>query len=201
MKKMFLLSLPILLVLCFLVVGNPFSSEKIDRIDSINPVIGNESFRVRFGREPNAKDDEDLRIAIHLAYAESLLRSRDVSHLPTHLQRARQHNLNLLREYHLRGEFPRNYDVPNRRPCFIDRDGRICAVGYLVEQTAGRDAAEGIKSLYKYAYISEMGGADVDEWIAHSGFTPEEVATIQPTYRMLYQPLIYGCYPWLGGRV
>lgn len=178
-----LLFLPLLLALCFFVAGNPFSSETVKDVDSINPVIGNESFRVRFGREPNVCDDEDLRIRTHLAYVEALLRSRDVRHLPEGLQTARLRNLNLLREYHLRGEFPRNYDRVDRRPCFIDRDGRICAVGYLVEQTAGRDMAEDIRGLYKYAYISEMEGATIEQWIARSGFTPEEVATIQPTYR------------------
>ena len=187
-----ILCLPVLLTLSFYTVGNPFFSEKVVEVASINALIGNESFRAFYGREPNIDDDEDLRIATHLAYVETLLRSRNASHLPTHLQHARKHNLNLLREYRLRGEFPRNYDRAERRPCFIDRDRRICAVGYLVEQTAGRDVAEGVNESYKYAYISEMEGNNIAAWVANSGFTLEEVATIQPTYAFRVNPSTVG---------
>lgn len=81
------------------------------------------------------------------------------------------------------GIFPRNYDHPEGRvPCFIDRDGRICAVGYLVEQTAGRDAAERINRAHQYDAILAMNDAAVDDWIAGSGLSKEEAAMIQPTY-------------------
>lgn len=166
--------------------------QESSRPDPINSVIGNESFRARFGREPNAHDDEDLRIATHLDYVERLLRSRSVNHLSPQLRAERLRNLDRLHRYILRGRFPRNYDVAERRPCFIDRDGRICAVGYLVERSAGRDVAEGINRQYKYAYIGEMNTPVLAGWIAASGLTAEEAAMIQPAYDEQLNPSDFG---------
>ena len=208
MKGMLLfLCLPVLLTLSFAVGDQSFSSGTIVGADFINAVIGNKSFRAFYGREPNINDDEDLRIATHLAYVEALLRSRDVSHLSTDLQRARNRNLSALRIYRLQGEFPRNYDRPGRRPCFIDRDGRICAVGYLVEQTAGRDVAEGVNRTYKYSYIKDIEGADLAAWLAGSGLTREEAAMIQPEYHwqidrsFLVNPTSMGIHAGWEGRI
>ncbi len=53
------------------------------------------------------------------------------------MQARRAHLLNLLHEYRSAGRFPKNYEREGRKPRFIDRDGTICAVGYLIEQTAG----------------------------------------------------------------
>ena len=69
-----------------------------------------------------------------------------------------------------------------RKPCFIDKDGTICAVGYLVQQTAGQQMAEEINSLFKYSEVYEMDISVLEDWVASSGLTLEEVATIQPKY-------------------
>lgn len=165
--------------------------------DPINSIIGNESFRARFGREPGPADDEDLRIAVHLQYVEEMLRSRPVDHLSHELRAGRLRNLDRLRDYHLRVRFPRNYDVAERRPCFIDRNGTICAVGYLVEQSAGLSVARAINSEFQYARIREMRTPVLEAWIARSGLTEEEVATIQPAYDYWREPADHGIT--LGG--
>jgi hypothetical protein len=95
----------------------------------------------------------------------------------------RNHLLDLLHDYWTKAVFPRNYDYKaERKPCFIDKDGTICAVGYLVEQTAGREAAETINFKHKYDVVMEMNDEMVDNWINKSGLTKEECAMIQPTY-------------------
>lgn len=97
--------------------------------------------------------------------------------------------LDLLHTYWKAGIFPKNYDHPNQRmPCFIDKEGNICAVGYLIEQTAGRQAAETINTKYQYAYVSAMKDQTVDSWVLQSGLTKEECAMIQPTYGPQPQP-------------
>jgi len=58
----------------------------------------------------------------------------------------------------------------------------ICAVGYLIEKTAGRHVAEEINSKFKYDYLLAMNDETVDNWIMTSGLTKEECAMIQPTY-------------------
>ncbi len=149
----------------------------------INPLIGDISFVQKYGQMPDAATDENLRIKTHLEYVENILRQKDVSHLTTKQQHKRTHLLNLLHKYWTNGIFPRNYDREDERaPCFIDKDKKICAVGYLVEQTAGRAVAEQINSKHQYDEIYEMDDNIVDAWIANSGLTKEECAMIQPNY-------------------
>jgi hypothetical protein len=150
----------------------------------INPIIGDISFETRFGYAPDEHTDNTLRIQTHLAYVEERLRSKDVSHLSEELQDNRNHLLNLLHAYWNAGIFPKNDDYPDqRKPCFIDKAGSICAVGYLVEQTAGRTVAEYINKRYQYDVLSDIHNPILDQWILKSGLTKEECATIQPMYR------------------
>lgn len=156
-------------------------------VQPVNALLGDRSYTALTGLAPTAATPEDLRIRAHLAYAEAVLRSRPSGHLPPRLRTARAHTLGLLRTYWQAGVFPRNYDHPEgRKPCFIDRDGRICAVGYLVEQTVGRSVAEHINLAHQYDAILAMNDAVVDGWIARSGLTKEEAAIIQPTYSPTY---------------
>jgi hypothetical protein len=151
--------------------------------DTVNPVIGDISFVTKFGKLPDASTDEDLRIKTHLEYVEDLLRKKDITEMNEEQKEKRSQLLDLLHEYRTAGIFPRNYDHPGKRiPCFIDKDGNICAVGYLIEQTAGREAADEINSKYKYEELLAMNDATVDSWIISSGLTKEECAMIQPAY-------------------
>ena len=80
-----------------------------------------------------------------------------MGHLAPLQQKNRAALLDHLQRYRLAGRFPQNHDYPDqRKPCFIDRDGHICAVGYLVEQSAGRAMANQINERYQYAKIFEM---------------------------------------------
>lgn len=150
---------------------------------SINAVLGDVSFVEAFGRLPGPEASPDLRIKLHLAYVERKLKLRDVSHLPVMLVSRRRHMLTLLHQYRLAGRFPKNRHFPHQtRPTFIDQDGSICAVGFLIEQTAGRGLAETINARYRNAYLAEMHLPALERWIASSGLTHEELASIQPGY-------------------
>jgi hypothetical protein len=150
---------------------------------TINPLIGDISFIKKFGHKPGAGAGEDLRIQTHLEYAETVLRQKNVPGLSPELRQKREHLLDLLHHYWSAGIFPRNYDHnEERKPCFIDKDNRICAVGYLIEQTAGRPVAENINGKHKYDRVLEMKDEMVDSWIASSGLTKDECALIQPQY-------------------
>jgi hypothetical protein len=75
------------------------------------------------------------------------------------------------------------YDHLNERsPCFIDKHGNICAVGYLVEHTVGREVADKINSSYKYTLIKVMKLPELAQWVLKSGLTLNECAMIQPSY-------------------
>jgi hypothetical protein len=148
----------------------------------INPVLHDESFIAKFAVLPSASTDETARIQTHLSYVEQLLRSAS-----RELTATQRHNrlrvLDLLHTYSEAAKFPLNRAYPGeRRPCFIDDDGTICAVGYLVEQTIGRDAAEQINAKHQYDFLLDMNEPALIAWANEYGFTLEECAMIQPTY-------------------
>jgi hypothetical protein len=156
-------------------------------VNTVNAVLGDESFVKTFGIAPTPTTNETLRLQTHLAYVERLLRERDCSSLPPALRQRRRELLDKLHEYWLAGRFPVNEAYPNeRRPCFIDRFGSICAVGYLIEQSmehgAGRELAERINAHHQYEYIAAMTMPALAAWVAASGLTTEECAMIQPAY-------------------
>lgn len=177
MKK--LISISTVILISILIFSFNKGSQKNH---SVNPIVGDVSFLKKFGSLPDKNTNEDLRIKTHLEYVEGVLRNKDVSKLPAHLKQKRKHVLDLLHNYWTAGIFPRNYDYSERKPCFIDKNKRICAVGFLIEKTAGRNAAEQINTRHKYNELLAMNDNAVDRWIATSGLTKEECAMIQPTY-------------------
>ena len=85
-----------------------------------------------------------LSTSFHLWCAELELRLADTSDLSPGHRQARERNLALLREYRQRGEFPRNdHDPEHACPCFIDAEGRQCAVACLMH--ASGDEAPALK--------------------------------------------------------
>ena len=174
-------SISLLILLCSLFqlnfVSVPPSSQ------TINAVLGDVSFVDTFGRFPTESDSEILRITTHLNYVTSLLESADVSHLTNSQLEKRQHLISLLKIYTEENPFPKNYEYQTeRRPTFIDKHGNICAVGYLVQQTAGQEAAEAINKEYKYGYVMEMESELLDSWLHEYGLSKKEAAMIQPSY-------------------
>ncbi len=150
---------------------------------TVNAIIGDISFIETLGQQPTSETDEKVRLQTHLKYVEKLLRNKDVSSLTKEQKANRLKMLDLLNEYWTAGVFPKNYDHPDQRiPCFIDKDGNVCAVGFLIEQTAGRQIAEEINSKFKYDYLLAMNDQTIDIWVQSSGFTKEECAMIQPAY-------------------
>ena len=158
-------------------------NKDVNNKQTVNPIIGDISFVSKFGHQPDAATSDELRIRTHLEYVENLLREKDASALSPDLRNKRNHLLDLLHDYWTAGVFPKNYDYSDeRKPCFIDRDNTICAVGYLVEQTTSRQVADQINSKHQYDELLAMNDYTVDNWISTSGISKEEFAMIQPTY-------------------
>ncbi|MDO7847734.1 hypothetical protein Q5H92_15295 [Hymenobacter sp. M29] len=151
--------------------------------DQVNVLVGNAGYVAATGNAPTTATNDDARVQAHLAYAEEELRQHSTAGLSPALVQRRGQLLDLLHRYWVAGVFPRNYDHPEgRRPCFIDRDGRLCAVGYLVAETAGRSAAERINRAHQYDLIADMRTPVLADWVKTSGLTTAECALIQPTY-------------------
>jgi hypothetical protein len=155
----------------------------------VNSILGDMSYVQKFHTNPNLFTDEKLRLQTHLEYVENLLRQKDVSHLSIKLRKKRAIVLDLLHVYWTKGIFPKNYDYQGqRRPCFIDCHGNICAVGYLIEQTTSRQVAENINKKFKYEFLLNMNDAVIDHWIESNGLTKLECAMIQPQYGSTIPP-------------
>src|ERR1041384_3500069 len=56
---------------------------------------------------------------------------------------------------------------------FIDADKNICAVGYLIEQTSGREVAEQINATHQYDYLLDMHEPIIEKWAQEHGFSLE----------------------------
>ena len=150
--------------------------------DGANHHLGDDSFVAAYGRAPTAADGEHARMHVHLAYVRAWLGARPAARPALAARRAEL--LGYLDEYIAAGITPRNTYVPWRSPVFIDAGGRICAVGYLIERSAGRAAAEAIARDHRLAFLEDIAAArpEVRAWIDGSGLTLDELASIQPGY-------------------
>lgn len=162
----------------------------------VNVVAGDAGFISAHGRAPTPDDGEVDRIRAHLEYVIDVL----AAGTPTVVdgaQRARRESLlERLRAYAEAGVFPGNRYVAGRRPVFEDGDGRLCAVGWLIAESAGRAVADGLAERQRLVYLGELTGADaglVDSWAATNGFVRDELALIQPTYDVPLQ-ISYAIY-------
>lgn len=122
--------------------------------------------------------------AYHLWCAELELRLTDTGAMPSVLREARARNLDLLGDYRQRGEFPRNRHDPHCSvPCFIDAEGRQCAVACLMYASGDETSALKVAECANFARIHQMQFPELDTWVGESGFTKAELARIQPGYQ------------------
>lgn len=179
----FILSIPLILLVIFFTKNVENHGQSTENVAHINSVLGDASYINKFGEAPGPEVPDQVRIRVHLEYVEALLRDKPVTHLTEEQIENRYHYLDLLQTYYRAGNFPYNDGHPDeRRPTFISDDGNICAVGYLIEQSLGRDIAEQINKEFKYSYIRQINNPLLHQWAAESGFTMEELAMIQPMY-------------------
>lgn len=178
--KRIILSLTVLL---FTYAWIYHTASTVEKTKQINPVIGDESFVKKFGFYPDATIDETLRIKTHLEYVETVLRKKNTDNLTPGVRCKRMELLDYLHDYNKAGIFP---EIDDRSvqylPCFIDKDGRICAVGYLIEKSAGRQLAENINRKCRYKNLSAMNTRQVNEWLSATGLTKQECELIQPAF-------------------
>lgn len=124
---------------------------------------------------------EDWRIQKHLRRAERELR-KDSYTESTDTDRRRT-QLDRLRAYWQRGEFPRNTSRKERTPCFKGEDaGTLCAVGFLMAKDGREDLADAIAAEDNHVWLENVQDGPVKDWIENSGLTMQEAARIQPTY-------------------
>ncbi|MCW5808657.1 MAG: hypothetical protein KIT31_40280 [Deltaproteobacteria bacterium] len=150
--------------------------------EGANHHLGDDSFVANHGRAPTAADGEKARMHEQLAYAHDLLAARPATRPELTARRAQL--LGYLRDYIAAAITPVNTYVTWRSPVFIDARGAICAVGYLIERDVGRALPERIADAHRLDFLEDVAAAmpEVQAWVDGSGFTLEELASIQPGY-------------------
>jgi hypothetical protein len=171
----------IALITLLILVGPAGATPSILR-DGANHHVGDDSFIARFGRAPTSDDDEKLRMRVHLEYVRALLAAAPATR--PELEGKRAELLGYLDDYIAKGITPQNTYVARRNPVFIDATGNICAVGYLIERSVNRALPEKIAATHRLDYLEDIAAAmpEVATWVANSGFTLDELASIQPGY-------------------
>ena len=122
---------------------------------------------------------EVARLHLHFARVRLWLRMQDSA---PEMRPQRQQVIDELRRYAAQGVFPRNDTHPTMRPCFIDRDGRQCAVAHLLIQTGYNAEALQIAAQANGAFVAEMPFPELDIWAKQHGLTREELVVVQPMY-------------------
>lgn len=147
-----------------------------------NHHTGDDGFVADLGRAPGA-DEERLRMHEHFVAVRARLAAGKATR--PELEARRRQILAHLDAYIAKGTTPANEHLPWRTPVFIDDHQTICAVGYLIEQTAGRALADKIAAAHRYDFIEDIARdmPEVRAWVEASGFTLDELGQIQPGYR------------------
>jgi antitoxin component YwqK of YwqJK toxin-antitoxin module len=147
-----------------------------------NHHLGDDSYVAKHGHAPGADARERERMHDHLSFVRDWLASRPAT--KPELETRRAEILGDFDAYIAKYTTPKNDHVPWRTPVFIDDEGTICAVGYLIQQSVNPDLPKKIAKLHRYDFIEDIARdmPEVKAWVDGSGFTLDEIASIQPAY-------------------
>ncbi len=157
----------------------------------------------------------DPEVQVHLLEVVATLREETPAQLAPEQRRARLDALELLESYALAGEFPEHTQRPepharraqaprrfdswasgSRAPVFVDDDGSHCAVGYLMAADAPH-LVDAVVASANDAWLPDMAVPGLAQWASEHGFTPDELAWIQPSYNIRMRD----CANFLPGEV
>jgi hypothetical protein len=131
------------------------------------------------------------KIRAHLEATEARLRAVPA---PEGLAAKRTAMLDRLHAYWTRRQFPKNRSVASQVPVFIDERGVACAVAQLVIDSGAGELAARVQSTDNHGHLLELNVPGLQEWIATSGLSADELAQIQPSYPP--EPPRHGCTQW-----
>jgi len=152
-------------------------------MQSINKLIGNKGFEIKYGRSPNELDNQKDEIISHLEFTYDSLsnfKSEDLNKLQLI---NRNKHLNSLKKYITRGEFPINKSHLYNIPIFVDNSNTHCAVAYILKEDNQFEIINNLQQNYNYNYVEDMNLNTINFWLQNSGLELDEIKLIQPTYR------------------
>jgi hypothetical protein len=146
---------------------------------SLKPVLGRLNPFSGSSLLDGPADEQKKRISSYLEYTEQLLRLKDVHRNHPALTESRGRMLDLLSEYWRKGNFPDQYDyMGSRKLVHLDKRGRVSALGWLVSQTAGQDAAAILDILRTSTDVHQVGLPAWHTWASKSGLSFSEISML-----------------------
>lgn len=176
---------------CF-TITSAFSASKYETMYAVNKQIVYQQLPTSWYTEEISTPTN--AIAYHLSEVEKHLRSNIPSTIPFDLYQKRNALLNILHDYQESLAFPENHYFSFQTPIFIDEHNHYCAVGWLMHSSGAEDLARKIQASQNMAYLKNIQVEGLEQWVANSGFTTDELAWIQPGY-----PPPAAMTPLLGG--
>ncbi|MEM9068591.1 MAG: hypothetical protein AAGE52_08800 [Myxococcota bacterium] len=101
------------------------------------------------------------------------------------LAERRATNLARFVAYREAGEFPRNHDRPGMLNVFIDDEGHICAAANLMAHDGLLSLVQATASRDNFLQLATVQDGPLYRWMLASGFTHDEIATIQEPYAFI----------------
>lgn len=138
--------------------------------------------KVEFDSEPIAFASDDERIQRHLLEVYKTLSTNQPATLTYEQIQLRKKHLEVLNDYALSGEFPRNTGHILRTPYFVDNYNTPCAVANLLVHDDQTELVNALKASYNFNYLRDMPQQPIEQWAMHNGFEVWELAWIQPAY-------------------
>jgi hypothetical protein len=130
---------------------------------------------------------EQMRIQRHLEKAEAFMRQNDAKRiipLTPSQKFARETQIKRLAEYRARGVFPRNRHASGAllTPIFRDKDGTLCAMGYLVWESGQREMVADVVQSRNLGYLHEIAtDARLTEWLKDNEWLNSRRSRLHPT--------------------
>ena len=110
-------------------LATPLTTTSLNTPAVASKAMAYPSARSYFEARVDLSEEDQSRIARHLAAVEAELRARPTDHLSESQRKNRLARLDDLHTYWTRAEFPQNRDFPDRLvPYFIDAQGVPCAM-------------------------------------------------------------------------
>ena len=99
------------------------------------------------------------------------------------LARARAANLASFRAYAQRGVFPSNVYQPGALNVWRDPDGHLCAAATIIDRSGQHELVQRVADQSNFIRLADVRQGPLMDWILTSGFTQDEIATIQAPFR------------------
>lgn len=104
------------------------------------------------------------------------------------LAQARATNLARFRAYQQTGVFPSNTFQAQKLNVWRDRGGHLCAAATLIDASGAHDLVRRVAEQTNFIRLGDVTQGPLMDWILTSGFTQDEIASIQEPFMPVSKP-------------